>query len=186
MSDDVVDRVSSALKKTLDSHGYSFQYSVVRYCEVLCNRGQSRWRFEVAEFPVDVNGADTRIDFVLRGASQWTNVDVYLVCECKRPNPAVSHWAFVRAPYTRPNRQQPFTLFESVYKAEGSSRMLSVPVKLRDLKAPYDLAIELRGDAKGDPQGTGRGAVDEAASQVLRGVGGLIDFFRDNTGLLSR
>jgi hypothetical protein len=69
----------------------------MRYCDELYRKGASRWLFEVAEFPVNVNGADTRIDFVLHAKSAWGHHSTYLVCECKRPNPALGEWAFMRS-----------------------------------------------------------------------------------------
>jgi hypothetical protein len=177
---DSPDRVAKALKNTLDAHGYSFHYSVLRCCDELFSKKRSRWRFEVAEFPVDVKGDNSRIDFVLRGHGEFTDVVAYLVCECKRPNPAINHWAFVRAPYTRRGRNQRFTVFESIWLEEPSKRLLSAPLKFRDLVEPYDLAIELRGDPKGESCGPGRGAIEDAVTQALLGVGGLINFLKDH------
>jgi len=182
---DTSDRLGSALKNTLDSHGFSFHYAVVRYCEELFSARKSHWRFEVAEFPVELRDAATRIDFILHGKSQISGIAAYLVCECKRPNPAISQWAFARAPYTRRNRRQRFTVFEGIWIEPTTGRLISAPSKLRDLIEPYDLGIELRGDVKGEPQGAGRGAIEDAATQVLRGVSGLIDFFKDNPRVLS-
>lgn len=44
----------------------------------------------------------------------------------------------------------------------------------------YHVAVEGKGTAKGDSSGTGRGAIEEAATQVIRGVNGLVECFSRN------
>ena len=112
-NEDAPSHIDQALKNTRS--GIPFQYAVVRYCDELFKKGGSRWRFEVAEFPVNVNGADTRIDFVLHGEGSWrAGYDAYLVCECKRPNPAIADWAFLRSPYSRRGRDARLTIFDAI------------------------------------------------------------------------
>ena len=140
----------------------------------------------MAEFPVETKGAATRIDFVLHGKSEFSGIAAYMVCECKRPNPAINQWAFVRAPYTRRNRRERFAVFEGIWIEPTTGLLISAPSKLRDLVEPYDLGIELRGEARGESQGAGRGAIEDAATQVFLGVNGLIDFFKDNPRVLTQ
>lgn len=181
---DAPSHIDQALQNTRS--GIPFQSAVVRYCEELFHRGVSRWAFEVAEFPVNVNGADTRIDFVLYGKSAWGDHSAYLVCECKRPNPALSDWAFMRSPYWRRNRGARFAIFETIKVEATTGRVLSAPNRLFDPTEPYDVGLELKGATKGDANAkeSGRGAIEDAATQVCRGVGGLIDFFKNNPTML--
>ncbi len=44
----------------------------------------------------------------------------------------------------------------------------------------YHVAVEVKGDATGDPSGMGRGAIEQAATQVMRGVSGLVECFSKN------
>jgi len=39
----------------------------------------------------------------------------------------------------------------------------------------YQIAIEVKSDKTGDPSGNGRGAIEQAAGQVMRGSNGLIE-----------
>ena len=82
--------VRDDLQKRLDQHGYGFQYALIRH---LREKGLS-WYLQATEFPVEVGEKHTRIDFVLKYGSR----NVYLVAECKRANPALSNWCFIRAP----------------------------------------------------------------------------------------
>ncbi|MFZ1804688.1 MAG: hypothetical protein WAU05_12245, partial [Nitrospira sp.] len=84
------------VRKVLGSHGYGFQYAVLRRAEELAAERRSKWVFEAAEFPVGTAESPTHIDFILRNAHST----VYLVGECKRANPAHANWCFLKAPYT--------------------------------------------------------------------------------------
>jgi len=177
--------IDRALRNT--NSGIPFQSAVVRYCEELFHRKASRWVFEVAEFPVSVNGADTRIDFVLYGKSTWANSpSAYLVCECKRPNPAIADWVFMRSPYRRRGGSARLAVFESIMVEPTTGRLHSAPRRLYDPSEPYDFGLVLKGAQKGDPNATesGRSAIEDTATQVCRGVGGLIDFFKNNPKVL--
>ena len=85
--------LSLDFKRVLDSHGYGFQYALLKECERLRQNGKSPWSFEAAEIPVTVGSRETHIDFVLRTHS------AVLVAECKRANPALARWCFARAPF---------------------------------------------------------------------------------------
>ncbi len=79
---------SVGLRKVLDSHGYGFQYSVLKRC---LESRPTVWRVAATEFPVQLNTTDTHIDFVLGYRSHL------IVAECKRVNPAKSRWGFARS-----------------------------------------------------------------------------------------
>ena len=157
-------------RKLLDTHGYSFQYAVIRRAEELCAQQRSKWVFEAAEFPVTgSHSQDARADFILRAFDQ----SVYLVAECKRANPALSNWCFIRAPYTRRNAAEDDLVFQEV------------PYRLAMVRSPQvitlasgescHVGLELRSSEKGDANGRVGQAIEDAAAQVLRGSNGLID-----------
>jgi hypothetical protein len=159
--------------KLLNQHGHGFHFAVLREVQRLFEEHQSRWVFEVAEFPVSVRGVDTRVDFVLRHPDR----PFYIVGECKRANPALAHWCFVRAPYTRRDHRQ-----EGIYvdRLSWSDTRGMNSVEVADIaytSDAYHVALEARTGALGDAVGRGRGEIDEAATQVLRGVNGLIEAF---------
>jgi hypothetical protein len=159
--------------KLLNQHGHGFHFAVLREVQRLFDGRQSRWVFEVAEFPVSVRGADTRVDFVLRHPDR----PFYIVGECKRANPALANWCFVHAPYTRRDQRQ-----EGIYVDRLSwrdNRSMN-PVEVAEIaytSEAYHVALEAKTGAPGDAVGRGRGEIDEAATQVLRGVNGLIETF---------
>src|SRR5437016_2231746 len=96
------EKVRKGFEITLNRHGYGFQYSVLKLASELYKQNQSAWFFEVAEFPVEVQQAGTRIDFILRRSNRFVGgLPLFMLAECKRANPALSNWCFARAPFTR-------------------------------------------------------------------------------------
>ncbi len=69
-------------------------------------------------------------------------------------------------------------LVESV-RREGNALTASLS-RLDGSEMIYHVAVEVKGAAKGDASGTGRGTIEEAATQVIRGVNGLIECFSKN------
>ncbi len=166
--------------KLLNSHGYAFQYSVIRLAEKLAAEERSAWLFQGAEFPVVVQGADTRIDFIMSSQSLRT----YMVSECKRVNPALGDWCFAQAPYTHRNTQENRLIFDSIEaralqgataRAEGRDYEFTSSVTSIITSQNYHLGFELKSNQRGDPQAGG--GIDDAIGQVLRGVNGLINYF---------
>lgn len=157
------------VRKVLGSHGYGFQYAVLRRAEELAAERRSRWVFEAAEFPVGKAESPIHIDFILRNADST----VYLVGECKRADPAHANWCFLKAPYTRRNSSEAELVFqEVVYQAE--TLVAARPrTKHASLESTH-LGFELRTGAKGEGSG-GRSAINDATTQVLRGSNGLLD-----------
>ena len=163
----------------LNRHGYGFHYSVLRRADALYGERRSKWGFEVAEFPVEVRGQGTRIDFILKHRER----PHYLVAECKRANPALADWCFVRAPYVRSNRTDERILAEHITRErDGSLRSGAKPIGYS--ADAYQIALEVRTDARGDSGGSGRGAIEEAATQISRGMNGLVEFFVRNRTVL--
>lgn len=164
--------LEGALKHLLDSHGYSFQYAVLRAFEELVKEKHVDWHFEVAEFPVENRGADTRIDFII----SQTYSRFILVCECKRANPALRDWVFLKTPYRTPEAYKDRSLsIEYMTRDDGAPAFTTIHSYEQALNV-YDLAVELRGHAKGDAGGRGRGAIEEACTQLIRGVQGYFNF----------
>lgn len=159
--------------KLLGQHGYGLQYAVLRELERASREEQLRWVFEVAEFPVSVRGRDTRVDFVLRHVDK----PLYVVVECKRANPALSDWCFLRAPYTyRDQRREGVFVDRMTWEDNRRLRFVEVAELLYTSDA-YHIGLELKTNAAGDDVGRGRGELDHAATQVMLGVNGLIESF---------
>lgn len=170
----MTDPTPGDVRKLLNTHGYAFQYAVIRRVR---ETPRSPWIFEAAEFAV----AAVHIDFVLRSHPQPGIT--YLVAECKRADPNRANWCFVSAPYTRREpRYDNEIVFQQVAPIPGANLVRAKPVTRVGAVAgtgawgnPCHLHFELRTPAPGDGIGRSRSAIDEAATQVLRGMNGLID-----------
>jgi hypothetical protein len=173
----------------LNQHGYAFHFRTLKAAQEANDDRSSDWIFQVSEFPVEVRGKTTRIDYVLQRTpgALGPNAQRYftfLVVECKRANPSYKRWCFARAPYLRRNWSKGNLLLERVVydKVSGhfSAAMnnhYAIPVGLE-----YHIGLELKvKEAKGDcqPKGiTGTGAIEDAAAQVTLCLNGLAEFFK--------
>lgn len=165
--------IENSLIHQLNIHGYGFQYSVLNYIKTLFEKN-SLWIFEVSEFPVFIKNNSIHIDFIFRKISS----NFFLVCECKRANPSISNWCFVKTP------------FVSRKFFDGEYIVREVISHHNDIDYPpethitsfglshnvYRLGFEIKSQIKGD-SGQGKGQINDAVSQVLRGQNGLINLF---------
>lgn len=175
--------------KELSRHGYGFQFSVIRKAHEMMNQGKSVWRFVASEFPVEVQGTGTRIDFILsrsRTAGGFDTSLVYLLAECKKANPKLSNWCFVRNRYTHDQTwgDVEYFIVECLEKDENAGLRVYSKQAFTTDKA-YHLAVEVRSNLKGEPSGeTGR-AIENAATQISRGLNGYIQAIAANPQLLA-
>lgn len=172
MKQENASRIVGSFENALNEHGYGFQYAVLRLAEKLAGSGKSLWGTSVTEFPVEVQKSGTRIDFVL----QHRQRSIYLLAECKRANPSLHDWCFVKSsfvPYVEAART---AFIEGLDRSSDGiiSTRIEILAHSNDI---YHVAAEVKGKTPGDRGGQGRGAVEEAASQVCRGSNGMIDFF---------
>ena len=166
--------------KALNRHGYPFHYRTLKAAQNASESRTSDWVFQVSDFPVEVRGRHSRIDYVL----QWKQVPTFLVVECKRANPKMKRWCFARAPYIRRNGGTEYLLAETLLFNKGTGDFSATILKewfVPDGRG-FHIALEMKvKDEKGDEEGsTGRSAIEDAATQVNVGVNGLIEFFRTN------
>jgi hypothetical protein len=180
------------LARILNTHGYSFQYAVIKAAITYFGdkSSPSPWRFEVAEFPVEVNDRSTHIDFILKNIHE----SFYLVAECKRVNPAVKNWCFVKAPYVSRELTRSGSSGERIVREvinsyslppEAISATTGKPIRnvyaatalqsSQRSKDIYRLAFEVKSDEKSEGK-RGKGQINEAITQVLTGLNGLINF----------
>jgi hypothetical protein len=177
--------ITQALEKYLDLHGFGFQYAVLATAAKAFNpdlHGGSPWRLPIAEFPVEIQGTPYHIDFIL----QHCRRPMLLVAECKRANPALRNWCFLRAPFRRTASLSSQVFVEELAWRSGDElgwRSDDLPFcRLKPLFYAeddiYHLGVELKSNEKGDPCDKGRGGMDEAATQVMRGANGLVEFVK--------
>lgn len=170
--------LAEAYGRVLNSHGYAFQHSVIRVAETLYREGRTQWIFEASEFPVNVRGKDTRIDLIMRKRDSR----IHIIGECKRANPALSNWCFARVPYLRRNPNPEKILVE--YARRDIQGRVVTGVESDRSQNIYHLGLEVKTHLKGDEQGTGRGAIEQAAGQVCLGVNGMVEFLSTHNNIL--
>ncbi len=171
MSQNRSEDVAKRLQATLDRHGYGFQYAVVRTADELHQARRSPWRLPVTEFPVELNGHVTRADIIF----EHFRSPKVLVCECKRTNSALSDWCFLKVPLHLIMGSNAGISFERLVRTpDGVKSSLGEPSYPEDV---YHMAVEVRSQEKGDNVGQGRGVIEEAATQVLRSLNGLANYF---------
>ena len=164
MDDHPEEKVREGLREVLNSHGYGFHYAVLRKANELCAKGKSQWYFEAAEYPVSVGGFDTRIDFILRSQdAQATYWDCFLISECKRVDPALSNWVFVRTPHDTER-----VILEKLLFLDPNFPTATGEPVFSEIKNTYNIGLEVSSGRKGDSSGRGRGQIEEAATQVCK------------------
>lgn len=180
--------ITKAFEDALNRQGYSFQYSVLKKAEELFDQRKSAWVFQVAEFPVAVQGRNTHIDFVMTlGGNKWHDArhgqetPVYLVAECKRANPALNRWCFARAPFvSRGSRlSKPFIVERiQIVPTGGRSRFKSGGSVLDWSRESYHIGLVVRSEDKNKGDGStphGREVIEKAATQACQGVNGMVE-----------
>jgi hypothetical protein len=169
----MTDELRKGLVHALNVHGHAFQYAVLKAAEGLFEKRRSPWVFEAAEFPVSNKGAPSHIDFILRNKHE----QFYFVAECKRCDPALSHWCFIKAPYVSrgisSGRER--IVREIVFKKRESSVVQTGLQWITRIGDIYHLPVELKSGDKGEGY-YGRGQIKDAITQVLRGFNGMIEF----------
>jgi hypothetical protein len=175
--------VREAFANVLNRHGYGFQFRIVKELHDLNFEKQSAFLFQTVEFPVEVQGSGTRIDFILKKRGEIP-APFYILAECKRANPALSDWCFVKAPYT--NRKF-WGQTEPVYIeriAIDGSRSAAFAIPRFYSETVHHIGLEVRSAAKGDKDGESGQAIETAASQILRGLNGYVQTIFKNPQIL--
>lgn len=167
--------LDKGLARSLNIHGYGFQYAILKVAKECFEKNESPWVFEVSEFPVTINAVPIHIDFILRNKHE----PFLLIAECKRADPAVSNWCFVKTPYISRNISTGERIVREVINVDQNILPNDLKVSLDWAERSsdiYRLAFEVKSGEKGDGKPS-RGQINEAVTQALRGTNGLIDFF---------
>lgn len=178
-----LESVEVQFAKVLNRHGYGFQYSVIQKLYELNRTGKSNFIFQTVEFPVEIHGVGTRIDFILTKRAN-DRPPFFVLVECKRANPRLSNWCFVKAPYTNrksSGKSEPVYMEHIELHGSDSSAFAKPRSYVDDV---YHIGIEVRANATGDSGGESGRAIEDAASQVLRGLNGYVQTIFSNRQLL--
>lgn len=172
--------IARVLELEVNKHGDAFQYAAIRQAQDLFEQRLSPWRAPVPEFPIEVQGASGRIDAIL----QRQETSLFLIVEAKRSNPALSNWCFLRAPY--PDDSSSRTAIAETIELKDPGRFFTSIGKTWPEQDVYHLAYEVKSSRKGDPSSRGRGGIERAVTQVLRGLNGVIEFLSTNPQFLKK
>lgn len=171
--------VANEFKRALNGHGYAFQDAVSKRIASISTSG---WRPWLPEFPVSVQEQQTRIDFTLVNETE----DTYIICECKRANPAIANWCFARSWFDLKGYSQgKLALCETLL--DRGDRTIGMHYRqLPDPSNIFQVAVEAKTSTKGDETSRGKGQIEEAAGQVCRGLNGLVQFFYERGVLIKQ
>jgi hypothetical protein len=175
-----LNEIVKRLEVEINQHGHAFQYAVIRHANALFDQRLSRWRAPVPEFPIEVQGASGRIDVIL----QAQDTALFLIIEAKRSNPALSNWCFLKAPDTD-GLQSKTVVAETIHLKEPARFFTTIGMTWSHNDV-YHLAYEVKSSSKGDSQSKGKGGIERAVTQVLRGLNGMIEFLSTNPQFLKK
>ncbi len=175
---DRLDRTKKGFQIALGRHGFGFHYRVVRECIGLRKENRSPWMYVESEFPFQVQGHDTRVDFILKHSHK----PFYILAECKRANPALSNWCFAKNPFTHKDPLAELAYAETIH-LPGLGRTKSGVVTIATSPELFHIGLEVKTAEKGDKKGETRGGIEAAATQVCRALNGMMDFFAGNASV---
>jgi hypothetical protein len=138
---------AKAFEAALNRHGFDLQYAVARSARELASFEFSNWFPLVPEFPVRVQGADTRIDLIL----QHRRKPSYLVIETKRTNRALAYWCFAKSGLRGEWAYN--VLYSEILRKVGGQFFTEVRHGT-GVDAIYDVAVEASTGEKGDDRGS--------------------------------
>lgn len=165
------------IKHALNSHGFPFQQAVINEVHRLHERGGSPWTVVEDEIPV----SQGRIDILLK----YRNKPLYLIAECKRPDPALSTWCFAQSLHCQQAATPSITL-ESFFLCDQWLTSDPKAVTVPGVSA-FDISWVVRDPhSKGDGSDgrQGREAIEKSAGQLMRGTKGFIEYFSSHPLLL--
>jgi hypothetical protein len=96
MSDNIEKDPGSVLKdfqETLGRNKHAFMHALLKLNADLNQQRLSAWRFAVANLPVDAQGKEAHIDFILR------HPEAYILAKCAIRRQTHPNWCFAKAPY---------------------------------------------------------------------------------------
>ena len=156
--------IRALFQKLLNTHGHPFQHTVIRRAHDLEETGASRWKFVAWEFPVEVQGRNTRIDFILSHL-RHDGPNGFLVAECKRAHPSFSNWCFATAPYVMRGRRSAELLFEGAKREDRDlfTGVQILPTSESIYHIPLEVKIKKGEIEKGEKDATGGRGGSEGA-----------------------
>ena len=167
--------LSEMLFNALNEQGYLFQE---KCCEILKSMEKTTgWKVEGYDYPVSMRDQETKIDIVLKDATQG-DPELYALIECKRSDPEYVRWLFSASTAGRA------LCYATTFKCRDV--LSDRPMDIARIVSPrqfelwtYDVKnwMEVKKDARRKPSTPQN--IENAFIQVLKGVGG---FGREQLG----
>jgi len=172
--DEPYEEVTRQFEDRLNEHGYGFTYAVLETIK----KNPHGWKLKATEFPVEVRGKSTRIDFILR---HW-KANVFIVAECKRANPRTAKWCFAKATTASQLNDDYLRKFvlEDIRQAEKGGPHYRTAMDAWTTDQLHHIACEVKTGDTGTSGGKNVDEIEGAVTQVLRGMNGLADWFVAN------
>lgn len=164
-------QLGSEFLNTLNRHGHAFHGAVWSKISDLHWSEGLPFVVEAGEFPVEVQGVSTRIDLVLRRRPDH----FYIVCECKRVNPALANWCFVKMPFPLDAITDGYDVVIETIRRDISAVHVE-GMRTFPTKDAFHVGFEVKTQVRGDSAGP-RNTIEEAATQVSRAANGFANFF---------
>jgi hypothetical protein len=183
--DNRLQRISETFQDALNIHGFSYQQAILRRSSELRATGSIPWYLYGSELPVRCRSETTHVDVVYQysGDGFERTFDYFLVCECKRVNPAKGRWCFSKTKYDWFNHRSSQIQFDKVYciREDAASFLSSTKSLVSEFAGVYNLGLEIKTDEKGDAYGAQpKSAIDDAVGQLLKSSSGVINYFTNH------
>ena len=162
--------LSELLFNALNEQGYLFQEACGHALKK--SEEETKWEVKASEYPVSIEGQDTKVDIVLR-SKVVNSPELYALVECKRADPSYIYWLFGAPglPFggalcstlgfeCRENR------IDRPYQASRIVTQLKFEINTNGVESWLEVKKSSGGRAS-NPQN-----IENAFMQVLKGVGG--------------
>ena len=162
--------LSELLFNAVNEQGYLFQEACAQALNG--NEKTTGWEVKALEYPVSLQGQDTRIDIVLREKAS-TSPELYGLVECKRADPSYICWLFA-APGLPSGDALCSTLgFECrETRSDQPYQVRRLLTQLHFKVVTYDAKRWLEAKRGSDKRASTPQNIENAFGQVLKGVGG--------------
>lgn len=150
--------------KSLEEHGHLFQQRCLAEIEHACS---TYLHLESEEYPVSIGEEHTVIDFIFRTVS---DIQLYLVFECKRAHPTYSNWLF---PVPSSVADTPTKVLLTSINDKGYFVTFEHELLLHKPKHFASVGVEFSNQAPTHKRSSRAGTIYGACQQAVTGVGGL-------------
>jgi hypothetical protein len=185
-------KLKNDFKETLNRQGFGFKYAVIKEIQKAKSEVFSEYPEKVrpslhvdyTEIPIEANGKNTRLDFVLTMCLKKQNPKedyqfIKLIAQCKRTDSALSDWCFMKTPF-KDQSEIAGSLFleiahslciEKIHINDNTEKQSSI----HRLSAGEDNLFQIPVIVNSEPKGSIRKVFNKTITRALRGQNGFIN-----------